>query len=38
MIEQIIDDFYPTLKELGKDIKLNTEENVKINEETKLNK
>ena len=31
MIEQIIDDFYPTLKELGKDIKLNTEENVKIN-------
>ena len=30
MMEQIIDDFYPTLKDLGKNIKLSTEENIKI--------
>lgn len=30
MIEQIIDDFYPILNELNKNIKLNTEEDMKI--------
>lgn len=30
MMEQIIDDFYPQLKELNKNIKLNTHEDIKI--------
>lgn len=30
MLEQIIDDFYPVLNELGKNIKFNTEENIII--------
>lgn len=30
MIEQIIDDFYPLLKESNKEIKLNTEDNMKL--------
>ena len=30
MIEQIIDDFYPILKELNKEIKLNTKDNMKL--------
>lgn len=31
MLEQIIDDFYPTLRELNKSIKLNYEEKININ-------
>lgn len=30
MIEQIIDDFYPVLKELNKEIQFNTEEDIKV--------
>ena len=30
MIEQIIDDFYPILKELNKNIELNTKDNMKL--------